>query len=394
MMGFIRISCQAGFLLFICGAVFLLGWNVEAWCPFGGVEAMFSYLHEGDLLCSLGVTNFYVLAGVLLLTFSFRRLFCSHVCPIGTVSEWMGRAGRRLGLPRIKVPPALDRLLGLGKYVMLGMILYLTWQAGELIFRGFDPCYALIGRHGEDVTIWTYIVSGVIVVASLLLMLPFCRWACPLAAVLNLFSRFGWTRIRRHEGACTNCGRCSDACPMAIPVDKMAEVSQARCTTCFECIAACPHRAEGALTWGPPGGQRRSWPKPVAAAGLGVVIALIVAASYVAPFPSFVRTRGDPPAVTKTVEMKIKGVTCRGAAVRLAFFLMREDIARVPGYLRLEAWPGPGFAQVRVVYDPERAKPRSVKDAILEPYFDAGSGNFHRPAFEIEGYAPWALPVP
>ena len=80
-------------------------------------------------------------------------------------------------------------MLALLKYAVLAIILYATWSTGELLFRGYDPCYALISRHGEDITFWAYAVAGAIVVASLVIVVPFCRWFCPLAAGAQSSSR-------------------------------------------------------------------------------------------------------------------------------------------------------------------------------------------------------------
>ena len=53
-----------------------------------------------------------------------------------------------VGPNRLATPcAAADRLLSVMKYVVLVVILAATYRAGELIFRGFDPCYALISRH-------------------------------------------------------------------------------------------------------------------------------------------------------------------------------------------------------------------------------------------------------
>jgi polyferredoxin len=170
---------QGAVLAFILLGVFVWGGNCERWCPFGGVEALYTYAAEGNMLCSLGTSNFFILGGVLLATVLLRRAFCGYLCPIGTISEWTNGLARRLHLPTVSVPARVDRVLGLLKYVVLALILVLTYRAGELIFRGFDPCYALLSRHGEDITVWAYVVAGAILVASVFAMLPFCRWLCP-----------------------------------------------------------------------------------------------------------------------------------------------------------------------------------------------------------------------
>jgi polyferredoxin len=275
------------------------------------------------------------------------------------------------------------------KYALLVVVLWLTWRAGELIFRGFDPCYALIGRHGEDITYWAYIVSGAIVAVSLIVMLPFCRWFCPLAAVLNPFSRFGLTRVRRHEEVCNDCAACAKKCPMAIPVDRLALVDVARCTSCFSCIDACPQA--GAMSWGPSRRWGLQWTQ---AALIALVLACLTGAttaSYVFPIPSYVRTRGTPPEQVAVVELRIEGVRCRGRGNLLLYFLERDDLYEIPGYFKVEAWPDPEIADVRLTYDPARADATTIKLAITEPYFDEVADYWRTSPFSIEGYDPLAV---
>ncbi len=64
---------QFGFLALVLTAVFVFRANCEVWCPFGGVEALYTYAAEGNMPCSLGVSNFYILGGVLVMTLLLRR---------------------------------------------------------------------------------------------------------------------------------------------------------------------------------------------------------------------------------------------------------------------------------------------------------------------------------
>jgi ferredoxin len=387
---------QFGFLALTLIGVYGLRGHAERWCPFGGVEAAYGYVHGGDLICSLSVSNFYVLAGVLLLALLVRRAFCGYACPIGTLSEWLQRGGRRLGLRPVRVPYALDRTLALLKYPVLGIILYFTWKAGELAFRGYDPCYALISRHGTDITFWAYVVGGVIALGSLILMVPFCRWLCPLAAVFAPFSRVGLTRIKRDAGTCTDCGACTRACPMGIRVDKAAQVTAARCTSCFECVAACDQVTRGLnrnaaqppaapLIWGPPRFLGRRWPKAAVVVVLLLCVGGAVAASYLFPLPSFVRTIGTPPARTAAVLLRVRGANCRHSTELFVQQLERRDEFKVRGYLRVEAWPNPDASPIRITYDPAQASETAIKRAITEPIFDTG-GRLRVSAYEVEGY--------
>ena len=100
--------------------------DVEAYCPFGGLQAFGTYLVNNSLACSMSMLQIMmglVLAvGVIL----FSKLFCGYLCPLGTVGEWMGRAGKKLHL-QVDVPSGsvVDKLLRVVKYVLLFTILYL-----------------------------------------------------------------------------------------------------------------------------------------------------------------------------------------------------------------------------------------------------------------------------
>jgi len=383
---------QFGFLALTVVGVFVVKGNAERWCPFGGVEAIYSYATEGNMLCSLGVSNFYILAAVLLSTLLLRRVFCGYMCPIGTVSEWLQSGARRIGVRALRVPGALDRVLGLLKYPVLAFILFITYRAGELLFREFDPCYALLSRHGEDITFWAYVVSGVIVVGSLVITIPFCRWLCPLAAVLNPFSRFGLTTVKRDTKLCTDCGVCSRACPMNIPVAERDRVDEARCISCLGCLEVCRTSATDALSWGPPKTLARSWPQAALIAIMLFCISGAVATTYAFPIPSFVQTfdqtRGTQPERTATLPMEVNNLSCRGNSTLFAFFIDRDDLYEIDGYLKIEAWPGPSPAQVLITYDPAMTDEGEIKQAITESYFDSEAGFWRHSPFDIEGYDP------
>ncbi len=382
---------QLGFLLLTVLGVFVVKGNAERWCPFGGVEAIYTYVREGNMLCSLGVSNFYILAAVLVMTLLLRRAFCSYLCPLGTVSEWLHAAGGRVGIRPRRVPYAVDRALALLKYLVLGIVLVVTWRTAELHFRGYDPCYALISRHGEDITLWAYVIAGAIVVASLLILVPFCRWLCPLAAVLNPFSRFGLTRIQRHEATCIDCGVCTTVCPMGIQVERATQVTAARCLSCLNCVEACPARASGAIRWGPPQVFGGRWSQGALIAVVLCCVGVAVAASCAFPLPSFVKVRGQPPARTATVHLEIRELTCRGRATLLTYFLERDDEFELPGYLKIEVWPGPGPASARITFNPARVGETAIKEAITEAYFDTNAEVWRSPPFRIVGYDPLGL---
>ena len=181
---------------------------------------------------------------------------------------------------------------------------------------------------------------------------------------------------------------------MAIPVDEVKEVTAARCISCLSCVEVCPTKKQGALTWGPAGGRKRAWPQTVLVAVILLSVTAAVVAAYVFPIASFIKSRGEEPAAIAAVELRIEHLTCRGKGNLFWYYLERDDFLAIPGYVKLEAWPGPALADVRISYDPTLADEQAIKDAIVEPYFDAVANRWRPSPFVVEGYDPLALPDP
>jgi hypothetical protein len=126
---------------------------------------------------------------------------------------------------------------------------------------------------------------------------------------------------------------------------------------------------------------------------VGVVLLCVsgaVAAAYAFPIPAFVKVRGEapPPAETASVELGVYNLTCRGKASLLQYFLTRDDLYAVDGYLKLEAWPGSEVSKVVVRYDPDETDAAAIKEAIVTPYYDRDAGFWRESPFRIEGYDP------
>jgi hypothetical protein len=91
------------------------------------------------------------------------------------------------------------------------------------------------------------------------------------------------------------------------------------------------------------------------------------------------------------VDLSVEELTCRGRANLLFYFLERDDVYQIPGYFRVEAWPGPGLAKVRVTYEATVCEASAIKQAITEPYYDATANIWRSSPFRIEGYDPLSL---
>ena len=92
--------------------------DFEAYCPFGGLQALGSYINLNSLSCSM--TTMQIMMGVVLLAGSalFSKLFCGYLCPLGTVSEWLGKLGDKFKI-KIKISESIDNSLRALKYMLL-----------------------------------------------------------------------------------------------------------------------------------------------------------------------------------------------------------------------------------------------------------------------------------
>lgn len=167
--------------------------------------------------------------------------FCGWVCPLGAVQDWMSWLGRRLKLPRLRVPRMIQRYLQLCRYALYAL---LTMDIAFSLLKGPYNFSKLL--HGE---LWT-LASGVILFFLLLGLVidrPFCNYFCTGGARLGLFSVLRVFGVRRRLDACRDCGQCSRKCPMNIDVAHTDFVRHPNCIGCLSCVSACPRKC---LTYG------------------------------------------------------------------------------------------------------------------------------------------------
>lgn len=379
---------QLTFFVSIIVLVFVFKFNVEAYCPFGAVESLYTLFNEGKMLCALGTGNFFALALILFFTLLFRRIFCGYVCPIGAVSMFLRSFAADFNFKQIKVSEKIDRRLSLIKYLVLVVVLILTAITVNLFYRNISPCY-LLASINDDVKFSTYVVTAIVLLASFVISMPFCRWFCPFAAVQNFVSYLGLTRIKRNTSSCIDCGKCTKSCPMNIDVANCKTVKSANCISCFECIESCPVKDENAdkpLSWVMLGNIKISNLKAVIVSSVILCIVITAAASLFLDLPTYIYTRQiQKPEVTKKVNLEMQGITCSGSAKLFTYFLDRKDISEVQGYLKVTTRPRTGWIDVTIIYDPSKTDKDGIVEAATEPYYDETEQRWRPSPFQVKG---------
>jgi len=213
-------------------------------------------------LVKTGIANRVHPAGLLIFTLTLvmtlliRRGFCSWICPIGTVSEWIHKTGRVLLGRNFLIPIWLDWILRSLKYALLGFFLYTILKMPKEGLRQF--IYGPYNRVADvkmylffvNITILTLVVIVVLAFLSVLFKNFLCRYLCPYGALLGIFSMLSPCAVRRNTDKCTDCGLCGRACPNLIAVNKKKTVRSVDCTACYDCVGSC--KVDGALRMGWP----------------------------------------------------------------------------------------------------------------------------------------------
>lgn len=259
------------------------GWKVprppgiEGWLPIASLMNLKAFLVTGRIP-EVHPAGMFLLVAFLGISILFRKAFCSWLCPVGTVSEYLWKSGRSIFRRSFALPAWADIPLRGTKYALLGLFVYVTLTMPVASIRAFlEGPYGLIAdvkmlNFFRFLSLTAALVLGVLAVASLLIPNVWCRYFCPYGAFLGLGALLSPARIRREPGACIDCAKCAKACPSRLPVDCLVTIRSAECTGCLECVAVCP--AEGALYMSLPGKRKlASWAMAggVALVFLGVV---------------------------------------------------------------------------------------------------------------------------
>jgi polyferredoxin len=224
--------------------------GVEGYLPIAGLMNLKYFLITRKVPIVHPAAMFLLIA-FLLISFIFRKAFCSWLCPVGTLSEALWKLGRKLLKENWSMPRWLDIPLRGLKYLIFGLFLYaVTAMSATSIEAFLTSPYGVVAdvkmlnffRYLSETAAITLVALAVL---SIFYQNFWCRYLCPYGALMGLVSLFSPSRIRRDPDLCINCAKCAKACPSLLAVDKLINVRSAECTACLECVAVCP--AQGAL---------------------------------------------------------------------------------------------------------------------------------------------------
>lgn len=222
-------------------------------CPIGSLQAT---LGSRNYKFAFYVTGFLMLVGAVL-----GRFVCGWLCPFGLVQDLI----HKIPFPKKMKKLPGDRVLKWLKYVILALfVILLPLFAVDMFGQGKPWFCAYICPSGTLTAglplvalneglravvgflyVWKVAVLIVLMLLSVVVYRPFCRYLCPLGAIYGLFNPIAFYRLRVAEHQCVRCGACQRACKLDLkPYEKP---NGAECIRCGDCVKACP---TGALSAG------------------------------------------------------------------------------------------------------------------------------------------------
>jgi polyferredoxin len=175
----------------------------------------------------------------------FGRAWCGWVCPMAALGDLCAKAnGKAVNLRKLKV---------------VRFIIFAVWAAvlvtGFVMAGGIKGAdFLFLTETGVSVDmslkyIMYYLVLAVFVVTNLLVgrrgaCHSFC-WMSPFLAggyLVGKVIRLPQLRIKADADKCVECGKCSKACPMSLPVNAaltQGSIELSDCILCGECVKSC-----------------------------------------------------------------------------------------------------------------------------------------------------------
>jgi polyferredoxin len=212
---------------------------VEGFLPISALVALKVWLLSGefDRIHPAGLILFTFFVGSSLV---FRKAFCGWICPIGTVSEWTGKLGKKLFKKNFDLPKWVIWLLTPLKYILLAFFLVMVLnmpvpEAKYFLSDSYNKVsdvkmlqfFLHIGGLGLKVIV-------VLFVLSLFFKNFWCRFLCPYGALIGLGSLLGISKIKRNVDTCISCEQCTKVCPQRIKVSEKKSVLNPECTACMQ----------------------------------------------------------------------------------------------------------------------------------------------------------------
>jgi len=229
-----------------------------------------SWLEKIQFFPALLHHAYWIALAILVCTFLFGRLYCSVVCPLGILQDFIAWLSKRMPggkTYRYKKPLPLLRWAGVlvavgAGFIGLNFLFFLIEPYsifGRVANGVFRPLYVLLNNlclvsdgsltfsritySHVMLSVGSFCIAfGSLAVIGILAWRSgrtWCNTICPVGTILGLLSRFSVLRVRIEASKCKSCGMCAKTCKSSCIDSKGKAVDASRCVDCFDCLGSC-----------------------------------------------------------------------------------------------------------------------------------------------------------
>jgi len=182
----------------------------------------------------------YLFAGFAMVsTVLWGRLYCGRICAYGALTQLLDPIVPRK--MRFEIPVRIEKHANLIKYGVLALVLAYFFATRDVgIYRFVEPfwMFGLFGTTG----MWAGL--AVLLLATVFVRNLYCRFLCPVGAMLGILSNLTVFKIKRWS-ECNTCKICEKTCEWG--AIRGPQIVKSECVRCDDCERLymdqqkCPH---------------------------------------------------------------------------------------------------------------------------------------------------------
>lgn len=209
---------------------------------------------------------------VLVLTLLFGRIYCSSICPLGTIQDLASHTAKKIN--KKKKFTYTKEYFWL-RYSVLAIVILSILFGNLFLVNLLDP-YSNTGRifaqlfnpllmHLNNLAAFTlekfniyliypieikafYFIAALFPLFFLLILIYlsykrgrlYCNTICPVGTLLGLISKFTIFKLKIDKASCEGCGVCARVCKAECIEKSTKEIDFSRCVACYNCLDVCP----------------------------------------------------------------------------------------------------------------------------------------------------------
>jgi ferredoxin len=214
---------------------------------------------------------------IILITLLWGRVYCSTICPLGTLQDIVNAASRRI---KKKAHHTRQRSWRTLHYTLLVLTVGAFIAHSPYLLNLLDP-FSSFGRTATTILrppalllnntlatlleklqvfvlfpvpfntlTWSVVVVAIVSLSTIFWMASrhgrlYCNTLCPVGAFLGILSRVSFFRITIEKDSCISCNLCEQVCKAGCIDKREKELDFSRCVSCCNCLTVCPKGGMG-----------------------------------------------------------------------------------------------------------------------------------------------------